>query len=325
MQTWTELLDAERVATFAAALARIAVIALLAWATIGAIGRVVERARNNWLRASAAFARRGVHSSRGVSSTEAGELEKRSRTIARLARQALSAMVITVAMLSIADQAGFEIRALLGAVGILSLAIGFGARHLVQDLVTGVFLLLEDQIREGDSVRLGKASGLVEEINLRHVRLRSGDGTVHIIPNGAINSVSNLSQQFSFYVWDLKVSYHADLDAVAAILVELGFELRADPALAMDILDDLEILGVDAYHAHGPILKMRIKTMPRRQWVVGRAFNRRIKQRFDELGIAFPLPARRLYPGDAPPPLLSSREALKQQVRALLAEGSLPV
>lgn len=324
MQTWAEFLNPERVAALAGALVRMAVIVLLAWVALGIIRRAVERVRQNWLRVSAAAARRSFLPGTGISSTNFEELEKRSRTIARLALQALSALVLTVALISVADQAGFEIRALLGAAGILSLAVGFGARNLVQDVITGLFLLVEDQIREGDVVRLGQASGLVEEISLRHVRLRSADGTVHIVPNGGITSVSNLSHQFSFYVLDLKLSYQADIDRVATLLAEIGQELRADPVLGVDILDELEILGVDSFHAHGPVLKMRIKTMPRRQWMVGRALNRRIKQRFDELGIAFPLPARRLYPGDVPPSLLPSREALKQQVRALLAEGSLP-
>ncbi len=322
MMTWDTLLDEARLFAVGAGLARIAAIAILAWIVLRISARLVERIRENWLRASSAASRQRFASPAGNVATRAEELEKRSRTIARLLLHALSVLVILVSVLIIADQAGFELRALLGAVGVVSLAIGFGARSLVQDLITGIFLLVEDQIREGDVVRLGRdVSGQVEQITLRHVRIRSGDGTVHIVPNGKISTVSNLTHQFSYYLWDLKLSYHADIDGVATVLSELGRELREDPDVRNDTLDDLEILGVDGFHAHGPVLKLRVKTVPKRQWAVGRAFNRRIKQRFDEAGIPFPHPTRRLYPADPALRADLGRSQLKQQVRTLLSSG----
>lgn len=312
-----EWLSTSHITAAGAALLRIAVLAVAAWVLVRVVHRVLERIRREWLRATIAVETRAAQRS-SLSPAHREELEKRSITVMRLARQVIAALITTVALLSIADQAGFEIRALLGAAGILSLAIGFGARNLVQDLITGLFMLIEDQIREGDVVRLGGVSGLVEEITLRHVRLRSGDGVVHIVPNSRISQVSNLTHQFSYFVWDLRLSYHADLDRVAELLLDLGRELRSDPELGHDIIDDLEILGVDAFHAWGPVLKMRIKTLPRRQWAVGRAFNRLIKQRFDAEGIPFPLPAARLYPGAGEIPAMPGREHWKRQVRAML-------
>ncbi len=319
MNGWIEWFGDGRLVDIVAALIRTAVIAGLAWIALRGIARAVEHGRRNWLRLSLGATRRRLSVAGTTPETAIEEMEKRSHTIAHLIRHALSGLVMAVALITIAQQAGLDIRALLGAAGIVSLAVGFGARSLVQDIVSGLFLLGEGQIREGDVVRLDQISGRVEEINLRHVRLRSGDGIVHIVPNGTVRMVSNLTQQFSYYVWDLRLSDRTDLDAIAGLLQQTGHELRADPEFGGAILEDLEILGMDGFHANGPLLKMRIKTAPNRQWAVGREMNRRIKRCFDAKGVPFPLPAHRVYGGAARDATDTAREALKQQVRAMLS------
>jgi small conductance mechanosensitive channel len=295
MTTWAEILGTERLLAMTLALLRVALICLLTWVALRALARIVEQGRAHWLRAAKASQSWRRKASGPQDHAALAEAEKRSHTIAGLLHHTLSALVLTVAFLSIAQQAGLDIRALLGAAGIVSLAVGFGARSLVQDLINGLFLLLEGQIREGDIVRLGEVSGLVEEINLRHVRLRSGDGAVHIVSNGSVRMVSNLTLQFAYFVWDLRLHHKADPDFVARVAREIAEELRADPAWAPDVLEPLEVLGVDGFHAGGAILKMRVKTAPRRQWAVGRAMNRLLKQRLEADGVPFPLPVRLVH------------------------------
>jgi moderate conductance mechanosensitive channel len=319
---WTSLIESGVLQDWAGRGFRILAVLLVLWVALRLLRSWTERVREQWLATQLRVRRLRKD---GGDAEKCEELEKRSLTIAHSVRHALTIVVVFIGLVTIADLAGFETKALLGAAGIASIAVGFGARSLVQDVVNGLFLLGGNQVREGDLVRLGGQTGIVEEINLRRVRLRSGDGTVHLIANGSIQHVANLSFGFSCYVWDLRLSYHEDVDRVIAVLQEIGRELRESPEHQADILEDLEIFGVDGFGPHGATLKMRFKTMPRRHAAVGRAMNRLIKKRFDELGIAFPLPARRLYPVAAPVidfenlPGRAEREQLKAEIRELLA------
>jgi len=251
---------------------------------------------------------------------------KRTATMGSILRTTTAVAVWAIALVMSLREAGFDIGPLLAGAGIAGVAVGFGAQSLVRDVITGGFMLVEDQIRVGDVVQINGTGGLVEEINLRTTVLRSLDGTVHIFPNGTIQSVSNMTREFAYYVFDMGVAYKEDTDRVSEAMKEVAEELRADPEFAPLILEPLEILGVDKFADSAVIIKAKIKTLPIKQWAVGRELNRRFKKRFDELGIEIPFPHVTLYAGEASKPLrLESagfgKEELKQAVREVLSEG----
>lgn len=221
----------------------------------------------------------------------------RTQTLLSVARNALLVIIVVVSTLMILSQLGVNIGPLLAGAGVLGVAIGFGSQKLVQDIITGVFILLGDMMSVGDVVKLGDRAGLVEAISIRNVRLRDLSGTVHTIPFSSISSVSNLTKDFSYYVFDIGVAYREDVDQVMDVLKEIGDQLQQDPNVGPLILAPLEVLGVDSFGDSAVVVKARIKTVPIQQWTVGRAFNRRIKQRFDELGIEIPFPHRTIYFG----------------------------
>lgn len=152
----------------------------------------------------------------------------------------------------------------------------------MKDVISGALMLLENQIRVGDVVSISGTGGFVQEINLRTTVLRSVDGTVHIFPNGSVASLSNMTREFSFYVFDIRVAYSEDTDRVVGILQGVAEDVRRDPAFADAIVEPLEILGVDSLGKWSVVVKARIETLPIQQWRVGREMNRRIKKRFDE-------------------------------------------
>jgi len=199
-----------------------------------------------------------------------------------------------------------DITPILAGAGILGLAVGFGAQNVVRDVISGLFIILEDQIRIGDVAIINGKGGLVENIRLRTVVLRGLDGTVHIFQNGAINELSNMTKGFSQYVIDVGVAYKEDTDRVTEVLKEVGAKLQEDPTYAGKILAPLEILGVDDFADSAVIIKIRIKTAPIHQWTVGRELRRRIKKAFDEQGIEIPFPHLSVYFGEASKPFAVS-------------------
>jgi small conductance mechanosensitive channel len=196
---------------------------------------------------------------------------------------------------------------LLAAAGLGGLAIGFGAQNLVKDLISGFFILLENSVRVGDVVEVAGVSGVVEEIELRTIKLRDLSGNLHVVPNGVIDKVKNMTKDYSYYVFNLGVAYREDMDEVMAVLKEIAAELQEDPAFGTDILAPLEMLGVDQFADSAVIIKCRIKTEPIKQWRIGREMNRRIKKTFDAKGIEIPFPHQTIYWGEPkqgmPPPL----------------------
>jgi len=230
----------------------------------------------------------------------------RTRTLLSVARTALMVTLSVVTVLLVLSQLGINIAPLLAAAGVLGLAVGVGSQKLVQDLITGFFILLEDVFSVGDVIKVGDRAGLVEAGSIRNVRLRDLAGTVHVIPFSTIDTVSNLTKEFSFHVFDIGVAYREDVDEVTDALQEIGVEMRADPYFGGLILDDLEVFGLDAFADSPLVIKGRIKTLPIKQWEVGRELNRRVKARFVELDIEIPFPHRTLYfgvdkEGKAPP------------------------
>lgn len=199
-------------------------------------------------------------------------------------------VIIAVGAMMLLSQAGVKIGPLLAGAGVVGVAVGFGAQTLVKDFLTGVFLIIEDIVAIGDVVRIGDCGGLVEEMTVRTIRLRDFDGTLHVFPYGEAQVIHNLTKTFSFYVFDLQVSYDSDIDRALEIMRATGSELMADKAFAGLILEPIEVVGVDALGDSGITLKARIKTLPREQWNVGREYNRRIKLAFDAAGISIPYP-----------------------------------
>ena len=225
-------------------------------------------------------------------SLDALERAKRARTLGSVINKVVTITLSGVALLMVLTAFGLDIAPVLTGAGILGLAVGFGAQTLVRDVISGFFLILEDQVRVGDVAAINGTAGLVEAINLRTIVLRDAEGTVHVFPNGSITTLANRSKDYSYYVIDLGISYREDPDRVAAVLRKIGEEMQADPAFGPWILEPVEILGVDAFRDWSVVLKMRIKTVPLKQWDVGREFRKRLRRRFEEEGIEIPFPER---------------------------------
>jgi len=195
------------------------------------------------------------------------------------------------------SEVGVSVAPILGAAGVAGLAIGFGAQSLVKDYFTGFFLLLENQIRRGDVVKIGDHAGLVEEVTLRFVQLRDYEGNVHFVPNGTITTVINMSRGFAQAVVDIGVAYKEDLDHVMNIMREVADGLQADQDFSQRILDKFELAGVERWDDSAVVIRGRFRVMPLEQWNVKREYLRRLKYAFDEHGIEIPFPHLTIYSG----------------------------
>jgi moderate conductance mechanosensitive channel len=230
------------------------------------------------------------------------EADKRIDTLMRLLRRALDVSIWLLAVLVALREAGVQIGPLLASAGILGLAVGFGAQNLVRDVISGFFLIMENQIRVGDVAIINGTGGLVEQINFRTTVLRDLGGVVHIFPNGAITTVSNMTREWSAYIFEIGVAYKEDIDRVIDVMRRVGRELKEDPALGPLMFEEPEIFGLDKFASSALVVKGRIRTRPIRQWQVGREFLRRIKIAFDAEGIEIPFPHQTLYFGEASKP-----------------------
>lgn len=228
------------------------------------------------------------------------EERKRIQTLARVLRHAASLTLIVVAVLVGLNTLGVSIAPILGAAGVAGVAIGFGAQSLVKDFFSGMFLLLENQIRVGDVVEIAGKTGVVEELTLRRTKLRSFDGAVHYVSNGLITTVSNFSTEFAFAVADVGVSYREDLDHVYSVMRATAATLREDETFRSAIVDALEIAGVEQLADSAIVIRCRMKTLPAEQWRVRREFLKRLKIAFDREGISIPYPHRMLVQEQIP-------------------------
>jgi small conductance mechanosensitive channel len=212
------------------------------------------------------------------------EVQKRAATISSVIRRSLLTLLWTALIMMSLQELGFKIDALLAgagiSAGIIGVAVGFGAQSVIKDILAGMFLLVENQIRVSDVAVINGVGGSVEEINLRTTVLRSDNGAVHIFPNGSIQTLANLTREFSYYVFDLAINYEQDVDRAMQGLRDIALELQSEPDYASLILAPLEVMGVDRLTTAGVQVKARIKTLPTKQWVVGREMNRRIRARF---------------------------------------------
>jgi small-conductance mechanosensitive channel len=222
--------------------------------------------------------------------TAALERRKRTQTIASLVRTSVSTLIWAMAVLMILRELDIDVTPVLTGAGIVGLAVGFGAQTLVKDVIAGVFLIIEDQVRVGDVAMVNGIGGGVEQINLRTIVLRDFEGTVHVFPNGSITTLANRTKDFAYYVIDLGIDYDEDPDRVVEACRETAEEMRRDPVYGPFILEPLEIAGMDSFGASAVTLKMRIKTVPLKQWEVGRELRRRFKKAFDRRGIRLPFP-----------------------------------
>ncbi len=235
-----------------------------------------------------------------------GAVSARTRTLLPLLRTSMLVILVTLVVMVTLSELGLNIGPLLAGAGVIGLAIGFGAQTLVKDIITGLFILVEDHISVGDVVKVGSHAGTVEKLTLRTIQLRDVGGTVHVVPFSSVTTLENMTKDFSRYVFNVGVAYREDTDHVVDVLRELGEELLQDERYKPFILEPLEILGVDSFGDNAVNIKARITTVPVKQWSIGREFNRRMKMRFDELGIEIPFPHRTIYfgedlSGNAPP------------------------
>jgi small-conductance mechanosensitive channel len=211
----------------------------------------------------------------------------RIRTLLPLLRTAMLSVLVVLTSLIILSHIGMDITPLLAGAGVVGVAIGFGSQALVKDIITGLFILMEDQVAIGDVVDVGKDhAGVVEAITVRTIRLRDQAGTVHTVPFSEVTSVKNLTRDFAYVVARITISNDENIDRVVDILRQTCTELAADETLGASILDPFDYQGVDALDASAVVLLVRIRTVAGKQWAVGRAFNRLVKIAFDEHGIS---------------------------------------
>ncbi len=226
------------------------------------------------------------------------EFQKRTKTLGEIVRYVIVLVVFAVATMTVLKELGIDIGPVLAAAGIVGLAVGFGAQSLVKDIISGFFILLEDQIRVGDVVNIADKGGLVEKVGLRTTVLRDLHGNVHYVPNGSIAVVTNMTKEYSRYVFDIGVAYREDVDEVIEVIMGIDEEMRNDPAFKDDILEPIEVMGLDQFANSSIVVRTRTTTLPGKQWRIGREFNRRIKKKFDELNIEIPFPHVTLYMGE---------------------------
>jgi len=224
--------------------------------------------------------------------------QQRIQTLARVFRNTAGIVIALVAGTLVLNELGISVAPILATAGVAGVAIGFGAQSLIRDYFTGFFLLLEDQVRQGDVVEVAGKGGLVEEVTLRYVRLRDMDGHVHYIPNGEIKLVTNRTRAYATPVVEIGVAYREDLDEVLGLMREAAAALRADPAWKDRIVEDLEVIGVERWDDSAVVLRARFKVVPPiQQWNVKREYLKRLKKLFDARGIEIPFPHLTVYAG----------------------------
>jgi small-conductance mechanosensitive channel len=231
-----------------------------------------------------------------------GAAAMRIRTLMSVLWTIVAGLVWFTAVLTILGQVGVNVTPILASAGVVGLAVGFGAQNLVKDFVSGFFLILENQVRVGDVAIINGTGGLVEAITFRTIVLRDQAAVVHVFPNGSINTLSNMTKDWSAYVMDIGVAYREDTDRVIEVMRRVAGELQSEPQYGSAMLEPIEIIGVDSFSDSAVIIKARLKTLPIRQWMVGREYRRRLKKAFDTENIEFPFPQRMVHVAEANAP-----------------------
>ena len=268
--------------------ARVAMLLLLAFATNRFAASVIRRAEGEVVATADALGFDPSTSSGSSRATSRDERRKRARTLGATFRRFLSALVWSTAVLVILRELDVDITPVLTGAGIIGLAVGFGAQTLVKDIISGIFVIAEDQVRVGDIAIVNGVEGTVEEINLRTIVLRNLEGVVYTISNGDIRTLANRSKDFAYYVITLGIDYDDDSDEVVQAVREAAAELEKDSVFGPHILEPLEVFGMEDFNATQVTLRFRIKTLPHKQWEVGRELRRRIKRGLAVRGIKLP-------------------------------------
>ena len=227
---------------------------------------------------------------------------KRIDTLFKIFSKIVYILLFGLAVTTILSALGINIGPILTAVGILGLAVSFGAQNLVRDIISGIFILVENQVRKGDAATVNGVGGLVEAINLRTIVLRDFSGIVHIFPNGVINTLSNKTKDWSAMVFDIGVAYKENPDKVMTVIKDVGEELRNDEMYKDFFIEPLQVFGVDSFADSAIIIKARVRTKPGKQWDLGREFRKRLKNAFDKNEIEIPFPHQSIYFGEASKP-----------------------
>jgi len=225
------------------------------------------------------------------------EESKRVNTLIGIVKGILNIALAAIFVLIFLQELGIDIAPLLAGAGIIGLAVGFGAQELVRDFIAGFFMLLENQLRVGDIVKINDTRGVVERIELRTITLRDVSGVVHIFQNGKINSLSNMTKGWSGAVFDIGVAYKENTDHVINVMKEVAEDLRGSDDFKHLMLEPMEVFGLDNFGDSAIVIKARIKAVPGKQWFVGREYRKRLKAAFDKVGIEIPFPHRTIYWG----------------------------
>lgn len=290
MQNILNLIEKYPVQALLVGALRMIIILLVAWICSRILRRIIKR-----------FFKGMIERSRNAEENNF-ETTKRLETITGLILQGLMIVYWVIIGLIVMNELGVKIGPILASAGIVGLAIGFGAQNLVRDVISGFFIIMENQVRVGDVAIVNGTGGLVERIHFRTLTLRDLSGVVHIFPNGTITTMSNMTKGWSAYVFEIGVAYKENVDRVMDIIRDVCAGMRLDPAYRTLIIEDAEIFGVDKFDDSAVVIKGRIKTKPIQQWIVGREFLRRIKNTFDANNIEIPFPHRTLYVGEASKP-----------------------
>lgn len=268
---------------------RFVLILVLCWVAIKGADRLIGSLRQ--------YLSRSMHDAEEV---------KRVTTLGRVFRYISTVMITLIGGTLLLGELGISVAPILGAAGVVGVAVGFGAQSLVKDYFTGFFLLLENQMRQGDVVQIAGIGGVVEDMNLRYVQLRDYEGNVHFVPNSAITTVTNRTREYAYAVIEIGVAYRESVEEALQVMRDVGSELQADEQWARRIMDELEVAGVNEWADSAVMLRARFKVLPGDQWAVRREYLQRLKRRFDQLGIEIPFPhmtvyAGQLKDGSAPP------------------------
>jgi len=220
------------------------------------------------------------------------EERKRVNTLDRIFGYILSVVIVVVTVMLVLAEMGISIAPLLATAGVVGIAISFGAQSLVKDYFTGFVMLMENQIRQSDVIDIANKTGTVEEVTLRYVRLRDGEGAVHFVPNSAISTVTNHSLDFAYSVVEIGVAYNVNLGHAYEVVKQVGAQLRMHAEYSQKIIDDIEILGVNQLGDSSITLRLRMKVKPSEQWGIRRALLAALKEAFEANGIEIPYPQR---------------------------------
>lgn len=231
-------------------------------------------------------------------SKDLGETEKRVKTIVGILWGVGKILIWATAIIVFLKKMGIDVKPILAGAGVIGLAVGFGAQELVRDFISGFFIILENQIRTGDVAIINGTGGLVEKIEMRTITLRDFSGVVHIFQNGKINTLSNMTKEWSAMVFDIGVAYKEDPELVIEIMAQVGHEMEKDPEFGPKIIEPIEVVGVNDFADSAVVIRARLKTIPIEQWTVGREYRKRLKKVFDQKGIEIPFPHTTIYWGE---------------------------